>query len=778
MKLCEWPLNYLIHLAVTFIFFYPFVVQADGAEVNDEDVSEILLSVHINERDMQHIAKFLQDHDNKLYIHEDDLERYDLHPPPTFPVIYNGELFYSTSAFGENAYEIDQQHLAVDFDIPIEFFKTRTLLADKTEFVTATEPDIGGFLNYDVLAQQYEQDNSLNGLLTPGIFSPYGTLVSTFLTENNEQENQVIRLNSTWQVDHPETMHTLYVGDSFSTPGLWGNSVDFGGIQWGTNFGTQPAFITFPLPSTTGEAKVPSVIDLYLNNALIDTETVPSGPFTINEIPIIDGAGNLSIVTTDILGRQQIVEVPYYGATNLLKPGLHDYSIDIGFIRENFGIESNDYGNFMTVLTDEYGINEQLTSEWRAEGLIEQQTLGAGANYLFNQYGVFTMATAASQSELGIGGLAEFGFQRQAIDEINYGFNLISTTDKFTQIGFGEGQAAPAFQGQYFVGTTVGVGRSLAVNYIQQNNRTTQHLGFISANYYQNIGNEWALNVSALTHVKGPSNNGVFVTFSRLFGMYTTANIGANAQSGYDTQGTVQLNQALPLSPGWGYNLYAAPGENENYQASLSAQSDYGTYSAGFAEQNGQTGYQLQTQGSVAMIDNDFYLARRLGNSFGVVQVPGQEDIQVYNYNQVIGETNEDGKLFMPNLLPYQNNSVGIEPNDLPIDVEIQTSQVNVIPYFQSGLLVTFPIDSVRSAIVRLVDVHGQALPAGTMIEHIDKNNIMIVAEQGEAYLTRLEIGNNRFKAKINDTQCAFTIDYQLSEEDPIPDLGTLTCKE
>ncbi len=59
-------------------------------------------------------------------------------------------------------------------------------------------------------------------------------------------------------------MRTTRFGDAYNETGLWGRAVDFGGIQWGTNFNTQPSFITFPLPSVSGQALVPSVVDLYV----------------------------------------------------------------------------------------------------------------------------------------------------------------------------------------------------------------------------------------------------------------------------------------------------------------------------------------------------------------------------------------------------------------------------------------------------------------------------------------------------------------------------------
>lgn len=753
---------------------------------SDNEFTELLLSVRINQQDMQHVTLFLQDEDDNIYINEADLQRYGIRPPPSYPVYYQSQVFYSASDFADYAHNLDLQHLTIDFDIPLEFYETRTIHADTTEFVEATPSDFGAFFNYDLLVQESTEPSSteLGGILTPGIFSQYGLISSTFLAQDNltngndeTAENSLIRLNSTWRIDYPETMRTLQLGDSFSKPGLWGNSVDFGGIQWGTNFSTQPTFLTFPLPSASGEAVVPSVIDLYLNNALLDSEAVPPGPFTIDEIPVITGEGEILVVTTDLLGRQHVVSIPYYASEQLLKPGLHDYSIDVGFIRENFGIESNDYGQLMGAVTDRYGMTDYFTSEWRIEAADDQQAAGFGGDFLIDEYAVASIAMAGSHnSTIGEGGLLEAGFSHRAMEGITYGLNVITTTHNFTQIGFGEDTRAPSYQAQYFTGMALPVG-TLAATYVQQNNRSSEHLGFATVTFYSEMFYDWTLNVTALSHVKGPDNHGVFITFSRLFGQRTTANVGANLQQD-SNQGFAQLTQALPLDDGWGYNLYASPGENATYIGSVSAQNDYGTYSVGAAQQNDVMGYDAQAAGAVVLIDNDLYLSRYLGSSFGVVQIPGQENVRVYNYNQVVGTTDDEGKVFMPVLLPYQNNAVGIETDDLPIGTEVQTDQINVIPYYGSGIFVEFPIQSNYGALVQVVDVSGQPLAAGVAVEAMDHENPMMIADNGETYLTQLKEGVNTFKALVNSGTCVFTINYQHNDEEPVPHLGTATCEE
>ena len=93
----------------------------------------------------------------------------------------------------------------------------------------------------------------------------------------------------------------------------------FGGIQYGTNFSTQPYFVTFPLPSLKGEAALPLMVQLYVNGVLKIPQEVPPGPFTVPAVPVVMGAGQATMVVQDMLGRQQVISAPFYATSNLLK---------------------------------------------------------------------------------------------------------------------------------------------------------------------------------------------------------------------------------------------------------------------------------------------------------------------------------------------------------------------------------------------------------------------------------------------------------------------------
>ena len=128
------------------------------------------------------------------------------------------------------------------------------------------------------------------------------------------------RLDTTWTRDFPDQLATLRLGDSISTPGAWGRAVRFGGVQYGTNFSTQPSLVTTPLLAAQGEALVPSTVDVFVNGRQVASAAVPPGPFAIDNVPALTGSGQLQVVVTDVLGRQQVLSQPYYSGMALLRP--------------------------------------------------------------------------------------------------------------------------------------------------------------------------------------------------------------------------------------------------------------------------------------------------------------------------------------------------------------------------------------------------------------------------------------------------------------------------
>src|SRR5262249_36839264 len=153
-----------------------------------------------------------------------------------------------------------------------------------------------------------------------------------------------------------------------SPAGAWGRSLRFSGVQYGTNFTLQPDLITYPLPAFPGTAIVPSTVDVLVNGARVGAQQVPPGPFTISNVPVVTGAGDVQFVVRDAFGQQQVITQPFYTSRQLLRPGLDEWSVNAGAERLNYGIESFDYGSGFASGYWRRGLTDQVTVEVLGEG--------------------------------------------------------------------------------------------------------------------------------------------------------------------------------------------------------------------------------------------------------------------------------------------------------------------------------------------------------------------------------------------------------------------------
>ena len=272
-------------------------------------------------------------------------------------------------------------------------------------------PTFVGFVNYDLFGEQVDDQTSLGSILDIGVFGSRGVVTNSLIGRHDDDRREVLRLDSTWTLDFPERLATLRVGDAISASGAWGRSARFGGVQFGTNFSTQPTLVTTPLLYAQGEAIVPSTVDVFVNGRRVASEDVPPGPFTIDRLPPITGAGQMQVVVTDALGRQQVISQPYYTGQTLLRAGLNEYSFEAGAIREDYALRSNAYGDLVMAGTFRRGITDRFTAEVHAEGQADgASAAGVDTAWQVGTLGILTL-TAAAGGDDEIGWLGGMGFE-------------------------------------------------------------------------------------------------------------------------------------------------------------------------------------------------------------------------------------------------------------------------------------------------------------------------------------------------------------------------------
>lgn len=734
-------------------------------------LQENLWSVTLNGVDKHETVLFLREAGDKVLASGKDLQSWRLRLPALPPLMHHGETFYPLDRLRGATYRVDEAMQAIAINVPADGFISSTI-SNPGLSPPPIASSLGGFLNYDAVAQYNLEAVQLNALTELGVFNRWGVGTTTLSWQELSASARIKRLDSAWTVDIPDSMTSLRFGDAVSQPGEWGGAVRFGGFQWATNFATQPRFIPFPLPAVAGEAVLPSTVDVYVNNALQMRTEVPAGPFSLTNLPVMTGQGDARVVLTDLLGREQIIIQPYYVGPQLLSRGVHNYSYEIGLARENYGINSFDYGRALAAGTHRYGFSDRFTGEIHGELLAHQQTLGASGNYLWPDLGVFNLSLAGSHSSSGLAPFAAAGFQRQA-RWFSITARIQLAGKGFTQIGLQPGSLAPREISNVSASISFGRYGSLNLGYIHQDNRDRDDVEIARAGYNVSLGKFGSLNLGYSRSLIGEPNDSFGLTFTFSLDERTSANLGASYQKD-DQQAGLQIQRNLPRGNGFGYRLHASAGSTERFGAAVDMQNNVGLYNLEVSRFGDRTGIRGGVSGGVAMMGINPHFSRRLTNSFALVRVPGIPNVRIYADNQLVGFTDADGDALIPQLRAYQRNPIRIEQADLPFDAQFDRLELEAVPYFRSGHELNFAVKRSRGALFNLVLADGQPMPSGALVKIIGQDEEFPVALKGEVYMAGLQ-ANNRLRATWKGQSCEFAVAFP-ELQDPLPNLGSFTC--
>jgi outer membrane usher protein len=756
------------------------VLTAPTPNLQDSTTSaapiELLLEVHINQQAWHETDLFLSfgsTPNKNLYARGPDLEHWRLRLPDVKPYVYEGEQFYSLDAIPGLTYRMDPSTESLWVTAPASEFSGTVVDGLFPENPQPQHTPLGGFLNYDFLGTRNSGLTSINSLLEAGLFNDWGVGTSSFLGQDiNHAHSQWVRLDTTWTHDNPDNMTTLQLGDSINDGGMTGLAVRMGGIQYGTNFATRPYFITFPLPTIGGQAALPSTVQLYVNGLLKESQQVPPGPFSIPAVPVVTGPGTATVVVRDALGREQVITSSFYASSNLLKSGLDDYSFSAGKLRNNYGVDSNDYGPSAATGTFRHGFTDDFTGELRGENSGDLKDASIGGTYAMPNAGVFNAALAFSHSHLGRGTLGLIGYQWQG-QTFNAGTNIELASPEFTELGY-DGQPAPHKQITASVGAFLGAGSSVSLAYLDQDSPLFGTARLLTANYSVNVGRNGFFTASAFHSLSGSSNNGVLMMFTMPFGERSNFSVGVQRQNNTD-QAFAAVQENLPTGTGSGYSVSTQLGPNATNTAEYDYQNNVGTYRVGALQSDGQTSYQGEAAGSLAFIGGGVFPARQIQGAFGLVEVPGIPNVTVYADNQPIGITDKNGDALVPIMRPYQNNPISLDAGGLPLSAQVNSLQQNAVPRFNSGVIVKFPITSTRGATLTINLQDGKPLPAGAIVQIEGQQQTFPVGFDGGVYLTGLA-AHNTLRASWDHQSCEINVTLPETK-DPLPDLGTYVCK-
>lgn len=731
------------------------------------------LEVTLNGQRQAEPVLFVEGADGVLYVPAAALAQWRIRPPPAPPVRLEGEDYYRLSALTGLRVRVSGQDQAVTIDAPADAFLGQSASLDDSAEVPMSSPSTGAFVNYDLLVEHARGKTTASGAFEVGLFTPHGVGQTGFIVSAGSGPERVVRLDTNWTIDRPGNATTIRIGDSISSAGPGAAPVRFAGVQYYRNFAVRPGFITMPLPSGSGSAAVPSVVDVYVNNVLQSSREVAPGPFELENIPVQSGGGTVQLVVRDLLGREVVSEQSYYASMQLLRKGLHQFSYEVGFIRQEFGRRSMDYGALMGSTTHRYGLSDRLTAEAHLQVSEKRQMAGASLTLLAFDLGQIGGSASVSRSERGTGWRVAASYERRT-RALSVGLLSEYSSREYAVIGMPDDFVPPRLTVQAFADLPLSRG-SVGFNLLYRSMRKGPNETLAGLFGSWQLSRNASLHLFARRSVVGRRETVVGAHLTLSLGGRRSASAGVeHGRGGVSGRATFQSNP--PAGNGDGYRLAAGFGKYERAEATYVRNLPMATVNAQVAYAHGTTGLRVSAIGAIGLVGGEVFASRSLGESFAAVSVDGHPGLKVYADEQLVGVTGSDGRIVIPGLRPFEPNRIRIDDTDLPLDERIETPEIVVRPFARTGTRVNFAVMRERGVLMRVLREDGSELPAGARVSVAGSDATHVVASGGEIYLPELS-GSQRLNAEWSGGRCSF-VAAMPEGDDPQPRLDNLVCRQ
>ncbi len=567
------------------------------------------------------------------------------------------------------------------------------------------------------------------------------------------------------------TIGKTATGDSFlGSIGTYGVSLNRNNSMKPGNLGYTPVF--------SGVANGPSRVTLVQDGRLLHSEVVPTGPFSITDIPIYTG-GDVTMTVTGEDGREVIQHFPLALIAGQLNPGQHEFSIGAGIPDDNSalngGVLAASYGYGMGNLTMRIGgvFNQDWLGE-RFGGVLPLGYLGAvsidGAHAVSkyhdrNRSGNKVQFSWSKQLSITNTGL-QLSWSRQDV-----GYENISSFKPRTL--WKQENYAHNIKDELNAGVYQSIdGINLSVSGWQ---RTYYNASTVSDYYNPNDKKDAGVTASLSTQVKNISlslaGSGVrsslgnnnwsisasvsipFMLFERRYSSNTSVNTSQYG-TGISTGISGSLNDRFSYSFSSGRDADSSVSSYIN--ASYSGDVAY-LNGALNNSQVGGTSASLSASGSVLAVPiaKDVIFSRTTGDTVAIVHVKDTPNVKVISDN---GETDGKGNLVVP-LNSYSRNIVTVDVGTLPRNTELTTTSIDVIPTDKSVIWLPFDAMKVKRYLLQVRSRTGEFISGGVWARDNKNTPLGFVANNGVLMINSVDalgditLGECRISAaKIQDT--------------------------
>ncbi len=713
------------------------------------------------------------------------------------------------AALAGNRIRFDDKNLALDVNLPVELFSEKTVsLQDASGGPQRLAHGNGAFANYFATVSHNQGTDKPIALRLSTELGAY--IGPAFVRQENVYASdggatRFSRVATQIVFDHLPSMSRVTLLDTTGTSGELGSTVPIGGLSWASYYPMSPKLLRSPLASITGTVETPSMVDVTLGGLPITRQRVMPGAFEIRNIAYYGGARTLEVTVTDASGRVRRFNMPYYFSDLSLREGLHDFNYSVGKVRRDTGNGGPSYDNAAMLGYHLYGMTDWLTLGVRGEATADIANGGAGATLRHETLGVFSSDFALSKDKHSIrsGHAIRFAYTYQGSSgglriagrQLSFGYRTVSSPDISSPDNFSADPGLLPVVRECRINAYFNPTSSLFLSgdwgHVRDaGGKNGQSMG-VNVTYRFNSA------VSLTGGVRRFADPGHLSITDGFLGLFwsldpiSTASISSR-HAATTSSTNISYNRVAPVGEGLGYRLEADREENGNSRLlRLTPHVQYnlpwGIVSGDGTFENDSTGGQrngvsVSLAGGLTLIGSRLSTTRPIYDSFGLVDLGVPiKGVRVYLNNQLIGNTDTEGHLYIPSLSSFQDNLIRLEHRDIPLEFAVDRIDVTVAPAFRAGIVIPFQLYRARALSGRIVSLeNGLPVPAPrqriVVVTANGRKNIS-VESGGDFYVEGIAPGRYRLNAHVASRTCTVNLSVPDTPEIYVELKEALVCE-
>ncbi|HDS9384811.1 TPA: fimbrial biogenesis outer membrane usher protein [Escherichia coli] len=515
-------------------------------------------------------------------------------------------------------------------------------------------------------------------------------------------------------------------------------------------------------PTIRGIANSQAVVTVKQKDRIVLQENVPAGPFELKDFSLTGYSGDLLVHIKESDGQEHSFIQPFSTLPEMKREGVSDYSFSFGRY-DNRGAEEYYQDNAFISASWSRGFGDGITLFGETLYSNGYNSLGMGSTFSLGEFGAISGDVSISRTkkntDMHIGQSYGFKYSKNKIDT---GTTLTLATYRYSTEDFYTFSDYVSKQDSIYniwsnklknrvslsLNQSLGEYGSLSLTASRQSYWSTAQI-----NESMSLAHNFGFNgvyISTSFSLDQVSRLGSYQGNNKTFGIYASIPVGALLGSNNRSHSSLSYNMtknkdsinnnmtltgSIPdtkvgyrVSRGWGNN-----GVSSSNGLSLNWNGDYINSTLGYTWSGNVKNVDYSLSGSAVVYPWGIAMGPgSIINGAAIVDTQGVSGVKLRQG----GKTSFLGTALVSSLLPYSENRVDLDPQDLPDDVVIGSLSKSFIPSKGAVIHLKYNVFKGKQVIFNLKKADGSSLPFGSIVSIIGRDdNTGIVDDDGKVYL-------------------------------------------